>query len=305
MDDVPPRHGLAPRAGGAMALAGGGGMNVVLFCGGLGIRLRAHAPGIPKPLVKIGSEPILSHLMRWYAHHGHRDFVLCLGHGGERIVRHFLQCVDLVATEAFTGRVQRMRLRTASLGVWTVTLVPTGRRASIGERLRVIRSNLEGPIFLANYADGLSNLDLPGFLEQFVTSGAIGALITVRPHSSLHLVSVSRQGLVESVRPAAESGLRVNGGFFAFRREVFDWLAPGEDLVDGLFPRLVAERKLFGYPHDGFWACMDTPKDWHALQEMEAREQTPWKPWLWPPGGSGPRVEETPRPAHGHVGAPR
>jgi glucose-1-phosphate cytidylyltransferase len=277
-------------------------MKVVLFCGGLGIRLRAHAPGIPKPLVNVGGEPILSHLMRWYAHHGHREFILCLGHGGEKIVRHFLCGPDLVAAETLPGRVHRMRLRTASLGDWSVTLVPTGRSASIGERLRVVRSYLEGAIFLANYADGLSDLDLPGFLERFLTSGAIGALITVRPHSSLHLVSVGRHGVVECVRPAAESGLRVNGGFFAFRRDVFDWLAAGEDLVDGLFPRLVADRRLFGYEHDGFWACMDTAKDWHVLQEMEAREHTPWKPWLLPPRESVTRVEETRKLAPGYLG---
>jgi glucose-1-phosphate cytidylyltransferase len=255
-------------------------MTVVLFCGGLGIRLRGHAAGVPKPLVPIGGEPILTHLMRWYAHHGHRDFVLCLGHGGQRIVRHFLRAWEPVAAESLPGGVTRLRVRSDPLGKWTVTLVPTGLGARIGERLRAVRRYLDGATFLANYADGLADLDLPEFLTRFRASGALGGLITVRPASTHHLISVDRQGMVDGVRLPAEAGLRVNGGFFAFRSEIFDWLASGEDLIDGLFPRLLAERRLFGYPHDGFWACMDTPKDWLALQEMDADARTPWKVWL-------------------------
>lgn len=259
-------------------------MTVVLFCGGLGIRLRAHAPGIPKPLVPVGGEPILSHLMRWYAHHGHREFVLCLGHGGPSIVRHFVRGPGCVAAEPLPGGVQRIRVRVDGPDEWIVTLVPTGRSASIGERLRAVRRYVDGTTFLANYADGLSDLDLPDFVAQFLASGALGGLVAVRPRSTHHFVSVGRRGVVESVRRVAESGLRINGGFFAFRHEVFDWLAAGEDLVDGLFPRLVAHQGLFGYLHDGFWACMDTPKDWLALEEMEAAGNTPWKAWHAGPG---------------------
>ena len=255
-------------------------MTVVLFCGGLGIRLRGHAPGVPKPLVPIGGEPILTHLMRWYAHHGHREFVLCLGHGGPRIVRHFQREWEPVAAELLPGGAIRLRIRPDPLGEWTVTLVPTGLRARIGERLRAVRRYLDGAMFLANYADGLADLDLAEFLARFRANGALGGLITVRPSSAHHLISVDRQGMVDGVRLPAEAGLRVNGGFFVFRSEIFDWLAPGEDLVDGLFPRLVAERRLFGYPHDGFWACMDTPKDWLTLQEMDAAARPPWKVWL-------------------------
>jgi glucose-1-phosphate cytidylyltransferase len=252
-------------------------VTVVLFCGGQGIRLRSHTPGLPKPLVPIGREPILAHLMRWYARHGHRDFVLCLGHGGARIVRHFLRELDPVAAESAPRGVHRIRLQPDDGGEWRVTLVPTGLDASIGERLRAVRGHLDGTTFLANYADGLSDLDLPDFMAQFEASGAVGGLITVRHPSTHHLVATDRHGVVESVRPSSASGLRVNGGFFAFRPEIFDWLAPGEDLADGVLPRLVAERRLFGYVHGGFWACMDTPKDWLALQEMEAAGRTPWK----------------------------
>jgi glucose-1-phosphate cytidylyltransferase len=278
-------------------------VTVVLFCGGRGIRLRSHAPSVPKPLVPIGREPLLTHLMRWYAHHGHRNFVLCLGHGGARIARHFLRELDPVATESSTGGVHRVRLRPDPGGDWTVTLVPTGLDASIGERLRAVRGHLDGTTFLANYADGLSDLDLPEFLARFRASGAVGGLITVPHPSTHHLVTADRHGLVESVRLFAASGLRINGGFFAFRPEIFEWLAPGEDLVDGLFPRLVSERRLFAHAHDGFWACMDSPKDWQALQDLAAGERAPWQAWIPAPGTPGALDPRTPRLAPSDRGA--
>src|SRR5262249_26282785 len=132
---------------------------------------------------------------------------------------------------------------------------------------------------------------------------ALGGLITVRPPSTHHLVLADRRGLVESVRSAAECGLRVNGGFFVFRPEIFEWLAPGEDLVDGLFPRLVSERQLFASAHDGFWGCLDTPKDWLALQEMEAAGRTPWKAWRRRGGDQLAPADAPPRWARSDQGA--
>jgi glucose-1-phosphate cytidylyltransferase len=259
-------------------------MTVVLFCGGLGLRLRDHAHQVPKPMVKIGGAPILRHLMRYYASYGHGHFVLCLGYGAEVVRRHFAGSPDCVTVETLPDEAVRVHLRSDELGRCTVDLVPTGHEASIGERLRAARRYITQDIFLANYADGLSDLDLPHFLARFAESGAAAGLITVRSPSTLHLVSVGSGGLVEEVQPAAATDLRVNGGFFAMRRQIFDELVPGEDLVGGLFPRLVAGRRLFGYCHDGFWACMDTPKDRRLLEDMDARGHAPWKVWL---GGGG------------------
>src|SRR5262245_46877740 len=256
-------------------------MTVVLFCGGEGRRLRDGLCDVPKPLVPIGGEPILRHLMRYYAHHGHRHFVLCLGYQADGIVRHFAECrervaLDPVAEAGMRGTV-RVLLRTGDLGQWTVDLVHTPVSASIGERLRAARRHVEDPVFLSNYVDGLSDLDLSRFLARFAASGAVAGLVSVPAPWSFHLVSADRGGRVTAVPSAAQSGLRVNGGFFAMRREIFDYLGAGEDLVADVFPRLIAAGRLFAYEHDGFWASMDTPADWRALAELETRGDAPWK----------------------------
>jgi glucose-1-phosphate cytidylyltransferase len=259
-------------------------MTVVLFCGGRGLRLRADAPGVPKPLIRIGGQPILTHLMRWYAHHGHREFVLCLGSRGAMIERHFLESPERVGSDTLPSGITRVLLRTEAFGDWTVDLVPTGETTSIGQRLRAVRPHLNGEPFLANYADGLSDLDLPDFVARFADSGALAAMVSVRPPGSFHAVSIGPEGAVDAVMPLADSGVRINGGFFGFRSEVFDWLTPKDDLATGLLPRLASARALFGYAHDGFWACMDTARDRHRLEALEANGHTPWKPWLAAPG---------------------
>lgn len=254
-------------------------MTVVLYCGGRGLRLREGVGDLPKPLVPIGGEPILRHLMRYYAHHGHRRFVLCLGHQAEEIVRHFATCREVVGLESRGPGATRVVLSMGDLGRWVVDLVRTEPAACIGERLRAVRAHVEGTVFLSNYVDGLSDLHLPTFLDGFAASGALVGLLSVPAPWSFHIVRTDRGGRVSAVASARESRLRVNGGFFAMRREIFDDLGPGEDLVADVFPRLVARGSLYGYEHDGFWASMDTPADWRALAELDARGSAPWKVW--------------------------
>jgi glucose-1-phosphate cytidylyltransferase len=254
-------------------------MTVVLYCGGRGLRLREGLGDVPKPLAPIGAEPILRHLMRYYAHHGHRHFVLCLGHQAEDIVQYFATCRERAAMESRGPDATRVVLSMGDLGRWVVDLVRTEPAACVGERLRAVRAHVAGAVFLSNYVDGLSDLHLPTFLDGFAASGAVVGLVSVPAPWSFHLVRTDRDGRVSAVSSARESRLRVNGGFFAMRREIFDHLGPGEDLVTEVFPRLVAQGSLHGYEHDGFWASMDTPADWRALTELDARGDAPWKVW--------------------------
>ena len=236
-------------------------MKVVLFCGGLGMRIR-NAPddGLPKPLVTIGSRPILWHVMRYYAHFGHTEFVLCLGHGGDAI---------------------RAYVRdNPELGAWRITLADTGERSSIGERFFQSRRYVgDDEIFLANYADGLTDLHLPDLIGAMTASDKVGAFLCIKPSLSYHFVRTREDGTVIAVEPAERIELRVNGGYFVFRRAIFDYLRAGEDLVGETFARLVNIGGLLGYRYDGFWKNMDTFKDKLALDDLHAGGAAPWMVW--------------------------
>lgn len=249
-------------------------MKVVLFCGGLGTRLREQGGTFPKPLVNVGDQPILWHLMKYYAHFGHTEFILCLGFGGEHIRAHFAALASARQGDSFT-------VPDAGAADWMVDCVDTGLEASIGERLLAVRERLAGRgEFLANYSDGLSDLALPGLLAAFRRAGSVACLASVRPRQSFHAVQSDEDGRVTSLASAGTAGVRINGGFFVFGQALFDYLRAGEDLVDAPFRRLIDAGQLLAYRHDGFWACMDTFKDKQELDAMEARGDTPWKVWL-------------------------
>jgi glucose-1-phosphate cytidylyltransferase len=256
-------------------------MKVVLFCGGLGMRLRDYAENVPKPMVPIGYRPVLWHLMKYYAHWGHKDFILCLGYRGDLVKDYFLkyeECVsnDFVLTEG--GR--KRELLSSDISDWRITFVETGLNANIGERLKAVQRHLVGEeMFLANYADGLTDLCLPDQIEHFRRRDKIASFLCVRPNLSYHFVSTQDDGVVTSFRDIAQSGLRVNGGFFVFKNEIFDYMRDGEELVLEPFRRLMETNQLVAYDYDGFWLPMDTAKDKHRLDELHERGDAPWYVW--------------------------
>ncbi len=255
-------------------------MKVVLFCGGQGLRIREEAQGTPKPMVTVGYRPILWHVMRTYAHYGHKDFILCLGYRGDAIKRYFLDYDEAVSNDfVLTGR-QRVDLLRTDIEDWRITFVDTGVQANIGQRLKAAEKHLNGDeIFLANYADGVTDLPIPDMLARFQASDAVASFAAVRPGASFHVVTADDTGRVQSIGHVGASGLRINGGYFVFRRSIFDYLRQGEDLVEAPFQRLIAEGKLYAYPHDGFWACMDTFKERQLLEDLYLSGHAPWMVW--------------------------
>jgi glucose-1-phosphate cytidylyltransferase len=256
-------------------------MKVVLFCGGLGMRLRDYADNVPKPMVPLGYRPIIWHLMKYYAHFGHRDFVLCLGYRGDMIKNYFLHYEEGLSNDFILSEGGRKReLLTSDIEDWRITFVETGASSNIGQRLMAVKKHLAGEeMFMANYSDGLTDLHLPNQIEAFRKSGTVGTFLSVRPNLSYHFVSTDELGRVQSFRDIAQSGLRVNGGFFVFRQEIFDYMRPGEELVEKPFNRLVAEQKLLAFEYDGFWVPMDTAKDKQRLDELYATGKPPWYVW--------------------------
>ena len=261
-------------------------MKVVLFCGGLGTRLREHSETIPKPLVTVGYRPIIEHLMRYYAHFGHKDFILCLGYRGDMIREHFLNYRSCMSNDfelSLPGR--EVKLLAKHVDDWRITFVDTGLHANLGQRLLRVRHLLHGePMFLANYSDGLSDLDLTASVAEFERSGADAGLLAVRPSQSFHSVSSDSAGMVQSIEPLSRSDTWVNGGYFCLRQSIFDVLHEGEELVEQPFQRLLAQRKLHARKHEGFWAAMDTFKDKITLDRMEAQGNCPWMVWRKAPG---------------------
>ena len=255
-------------------------MKVVLFCGGAGMRLRGYVDDVPKPMVQIGYRPLLWHLMKYYAHFGHKDFILCLGYKGNCIKDYFLH-YDEAASNDFVwshgGR--KIEFMNRDIDDWTITFVETGASATIGERLKTVEPYLQGDeMFLANYGDGLSDLPLPAMLERFEDSNAIASLLLVQPTASFDIVNAGPDGCVEEVRPLTRSDIWINGGFFAMRREIFRYIEPGDELVREPFHRLIERRALLAYKYSGFWQCMDTFKDKQHLEEMN-QASAPWKVW--------------------------
>src|SRR4030095_9132638 len=224
-------------------------MKVVLFCGGQGMRLRDYSQHLPKPLVELGSRPIVWHLMKYYAHYGHKDFILCLGHGGGAIKSYFLKYDECVSNDfVLTGGPGRIELLHQALSDGRITFVDTGLNASIGERLRQVQAHLQGEeVFLANYSDGLSDLDLASYVDYFRQRGKVGCFLSVAAPHTFHIVQADPDHHVQRLEAVGRSVVRINGGFFVFRQAVFDVLREGEDLVLEAFDRLIARRELLAH----------------------------------------------------------
>jgi glucose-1-phosphate cytidylyltransferase len=256
-------------------------MKVVLFCGGLGTRLREHSDTIPKPLVNIGVRPIIWHLMRYYAHFGHKDFILCLGYRGDLIREYFLRYNECLSNDfVLSDGGRRIEPLTRDIEDWRITFVDTGLHANIGQRLLRIRPFLDGEReFLANYADGLTNLPLDEHVADFRRRDVVASFLAVRTPASFHVVQPGPDGLVKGFGRLAESEFWINAGFFCFRREIFDYVEDGDELVEQPFERLIAKRQLAAYRYEGFWQQMDTFRDKITYDRMEGQRNCPWMVW--------------------------
>ena len=259
-------------------------MKVVLFCGGLGTRLGGDAHYVPKPMVRIGYRPILWHIMKYYAHFGHKDFLLCLGYKADIIKEYFLNYLDHNEYIAHDFKIanggKRLISERSDLADWTVSFIDTGLKSNIGQRLKAVEPYLEGEeVFLANYADVLTDLYLPDMVNRFIESGKIGCFLCVRPSLSFHVVSMGDGKLIEKIDNVKDTDIIINGGYLILRKEIFRYIRDGEELVGEPFKRLIKENQLIGYRYDKFWYCMDTFKEQQELNDMCEQGNAPWEVW--------------------------
>jgi glucose-1-phosphate cytidylyltransferase len=255
-------------------------MKVVLFCGGFGLRMRDGQGSAPKPMSMIGDRPLLWHVMRYYAYFGHTDFILCLGYGAAAVKDYFLKYDETLSNDfTLSSGGRELELHSTDITEWKITFIDTGLRATIGERLARVRSHVEGEeIFLANYADTLTNAPLPEMVKRFRESSATASMLAVPPPSTHHVVDIADDGVVTAVRELRE-GQWENGGYFVMRQGIFDVLRDGEDMVPHGFSRLAERKALLAQRYDGFWRAADTFKDRAELEEMFHKGQCPWMLW--------------------------
>jgi len=253
-------------------------MKVVLFCGGLGTRIREYSDSVPKPMIPLGHQPILRHVMQYYSDYGHDEFVLCLGYKANVIKDFFLNARPQSFSDCVISDGGRdVRILEENPKDWRVTLIDTGIWRNIGERLWAVRNFVKGEeIFLANYSDGLTDVDLSDMLSRFRASGKLACFLAVRPPLTYHLADIAEDGRVREFRTSSNSDIWINGGYFLFRGEIFDYMREGEELVLEPFARLIADDKLMAYKHEGFWRSMDTLRDWQALEDMVEKGNMPW-----------------------------
>jgi glucose-1-phosphate cytidylyltransferase len=260
-------------------------MKVVILCGGQGTRIRDVADNIPKPMIPIGGYPILWHIMRYYAHAGHRDFVLCLGYKAQVIKDFFLNYEahtrDFTITLGGTAPIEYHDSQGDA--PWRVTLADTGEQAMTGARVRRAFRYLGGDEnFLLTYGDGVGDIDLTRLLAFHTSHGKVMTVSGVRPPGRFgELVSDASGRITEFNEKPQATGGRISGGFFVCRRELLDYLPDDDGLVLEVNPmrRLVADGQLMVYEHDGFWQPMDTYRDYTLLNGLYESGGAPWRVW--------------------------
>jgi glucose-1-phosphate cytidylyltransferase len=254
-------------------------MKVVLFCGGLGTRIREYSESIPKPMVPIGHHPILWHVMQYYSQYGHQDFILCLGYKANVIKEYFLNYKQTANSDCIISDFgQKIEILGERPPDWRITLVDTGTWRNIGERLLAVRHLVrDEEIFLANYSDGLTNAPLDEMIDCFKKSNKIGCFIAIHPPITFHLAEFDGQDSVRRLRSSQESEIWINGGYFSFRNKIFDFIQEGEELVVQPFERLIAGGHLMAYKYEGFWRAMDTLRDRQLLEDMVEHGDMPWR----------------------------
>jgi glucose-1-phosphate cytidylyltransferase len=263
------------------------------------MRIREYPEPVPKPMITIGYRPILWHVMKYYAHYGHKDFILCLGYKADAIKNYFLNYDECVSNNFVLSRGGReLKLLNSDIHDWNITFVDTGVTSNIGQRLKAVERYLDGEsVFLANYSDGLTDLPLDEYIDHFQRRDKVGSFLSVRPPQSYHIVSFDGD-VVNGVCPISKAGVWINGGFFVFRSDIFQYMKPGEELVEQPFQRLIQQQQLIAYKYEGYWSCMDTFKDKQQLEDVYTRGEALWEVWT-----AAQRQRPCPGNAEGRGGA--
>ncbi len=255
-------------------------MNIVLLAGGLGTRLSEETEVKPKPMVEIGSWPILWHIMKHYAHYGFKEFYIALGYKGEAIKRYFFEYYNLNGSMTIDLGTGKVKMRKKETEDWIVHLIDTGMGTHTGGRVKRLQPYLKDGTFMVTYGDGVSDIDLRDLLRFHRSHGRIATVTSVRPPARFGNLAFEDDLVVSfTEKPQIGEGW-INGGFLVFEPAIFDYL--GGDLSSleaDAMERLAADRQLAAYRHGGFWQCMDTLRDKWLLERLWREGKAPWRVW--------------------------
>ena len=252
---------------------------VVILCGGIGTRLREETEFRPKPLVRIGGLPILHHIMGIYSHYGYNDFVLCLGYKGDLIKEYFLnyKCMNNDFVLNLNTGEKKILSGVSEPYNWNITFADTGEKTNTGGRIKRIEKYINSDYFLVTYGDGVSDVNINDLVSFHHKHGRIGTITGLHPQSKYGTVKVDKHNTITQFQEKPILTNLINGGFFVFNTDFFDYLDEDCVLEKKPFEVLTRERQIALYKHEGFWHCIDTFKDALALNRMWASGNAPWK----------------------------
>jgi glucose-1-phosphate cytidylyltransferase len=257
-------------------------VKVVILCGGLGTRLREETEFRPKPMVEIGGRPVLWHIMKTYAHHGFRDFVLCLGYRGSVIKDYFLN-YEAMNNDFSICLGQKSQIRYHGLHTeqgFSVTLADTGMDSMTGGRISRIKKYIDGDTFLLTYGDGVADVDVHDLVEYHKSHGKLATVTTVQPISRFGMLDLTSEDRVNRFTEKPTSDGWMSAGYFVLDRKIFDYLG-GDECIFEREPleRLASEGQLMAYRHPRFFYAMDTYRDYQHLNELWRVDSAPWRVW--------------------------
>ena len=257
-------------------------MKAVIFAGGLGTRLSEETSIKPKPMVEIGGQPILWHIMKIYSSHGIEEFIICCGYKGYVIKEYFANYFLRMSDVTFDMRFNQMNTHSANAEPWKVTLVDTGAETMTGGRLKRVREHIGNETFCLTYGDGVCNVDISKLIQFHKEQETLATLTAVQPPGRFGAISLGKeQTKIDQFQEKPEGdGAWINGGFFVLEPDAIDYVE-GDETVWEQTPlsKLASDGQLAAFKHDGFWHPMDTLRDKRRLEEMWKQGKAPWKAW--------------------------
>ena len=257
-------------------------MKVVILAGGFGTRISEESHLKPKPMIEIGAQPILWHIMKYYSHFGYNEFIICLGYKGYYIKEYFADYYLHLSDITFDFcDYNKMIVHNNFAEPWKVTLIDTGLNTMTGGRLKRVQDYIGEEPFMLTYGDGVADVDIDKLVAFHNKNKKIATMTAIRPSGRFGILDIEQKSRITSFREKSQEDTGwINGGFMVFEKEIFDYLGDDTTILERVpLETLASKGELMAFKHYGFWQCMDTIRDKQLLEELIQKEQAPWMLW--------------------------